>query len=353
MRHKRLNHPYKLSNMFFIGLIYSLIITIIIISFISFLLIKLDIVNINYENTPRIYYEFGAIVLGTSLIRTFVSGIICMILIKPINDLVNGLDSLSVGNYDTRVNLGKGRAFTRLANSFNKLATELQNTEMLRSDFVNNFSHEFKTPIVSIRGFAKLLQKDNLPIEKQKEYLEIIVNESTRLSHMATKVLELTKLENQTILTDVSKFNLSEQVRRTIVLLEREWSKKNIEMNIDFDEHEIFANEGLLEHVWINLLENAIKFSPINSEIGITIREDDEFVRVSVRNHGDLIGDNEQNRIFNKFYQIDKSHSTSGNGIGLAIVKKIVELHEGSVDVKVVGTENVFCVNLPKTNKHL
>ncbi len=353
MRNKRVHYLHKLTAVFILGVFYSLLITMVIIGIISFTLIKLDIIEINYATGHNIILDLLSLVILSLLIGTFVSGITCRIIIRPINKLVDGLDLLSDGEYNTRINLGENKVFKSLSNSFNSLANELQNTEMLRSDFVNNFSHEFKTPIVSIRGFARLLQKDDISRDKQKEYLNIIVDESTRLAVMATKVLELTKLENQMILTDVSKYNLSEQIRKAIVLLESSWTKKNININIDFDEHYIYANEEMLEHVWINLIENSIKFSPNYSEVGINIRENDDFVIVTIRNNGELIQQEETSKVFHKFYQGDKSHAMEGNGIGLAIVKKIIDLHNGEVTVKVVGNENVFIIKLPKNIKHL
>lgn len=131
---------------------------------------------------------------------------------------------------------------------------------MLRSDFINNFSHEFKTPIVSIAGFAKLLRRGNLTDEQKEEYLEVIEEESLRLSAMANNVLNLTRVENQTILTEVTRFNLSEQIRGAVLLLAEKWTPKNLYMDMQFGEHMICANEELLKQVWINLLDNAIKF---------------------------------------------------------------------------------------------
>ncbi len=166
--------------------------------------------------------------------------------------LIQQINRLAAGDYSARLRFG--RAFSSLpgmislAESFNKMATELQSTEMLRHDFINNFSHEFKTPIVSIAGFAKLLRRGGLTEPQKEEYLAIIEEESLRLADMATNVLNLTKIENQTILTNVSSFDLSEQIRACILLLESKWTAKNIGFRIDFDEFEITANEEQLQH---------------------------------------------------------------------------------------------------------
>lgn len=272
----------------------------------------------------------------------FVGSVLTMltttILLQPLQRMIRRIRSLAAGDYKTRLHfgnpVGKHPTFKALSESFNILAEELENTEMLRSDFVNNFSHEFKTPIISIAGFAKLLKKGNLDEKQKEEYMDIIEEESLRLSYMATNVLNLTKVENQTILTDVTRYNVSEQIRSCVLLLENRWSKKHLEFGLEFDEYEINANEELMKQVWINLIDNAIKFSPEYGLIVIKIKEWENGYRVSIANAGEEIPKESMGKIFNKFYQADESHAAEGNGVGLAIVKKIVELHKGKVTVE-------------------
>ena len=272
--------------------------------------------------------------------------------LKPVRDLINCMDALASGDYTTRFHIGpiskKYPPLVKISDSFNQMAEELQNTEMLRGDFINNFSHEFKTPIVSIAGFAKLLRRGNLNSREQKEYLEVIEEESMRLSYMATNVLNLTRVENQAILTNVSEFNLSEQIRSCILLLENDWSKKNLDLMLHFGEHNIKANEELLKQVWINLLHNAFKFSPAYQTVEIQIVEKKETLAVSIMNSGSEIPKDKQKLIFNKFYQADESHSTQGNGVGLAIVARVTELHRGRVSVDSENHVTTFTVELPK-----
>ena len=276
--------------------------------------------------------------------------------LKPVRDLINCMDALASGDYRTRFTVGpftkRYPAFVKISDSFNKMARELESTEMLRSDFINNFSHEFKTPIVSIAGFAKLLRRGNLTPEQQREYLDVIESESLRLSYMATNVLNLTRVENQTILTDVTCYNLSEQIRSCILLLENRWESKNLDFQLGFGEHYIRANEELLKQVWINLLDNAFKFSPSYQAIDIQIEEDERNITVSILNSGSDIAPEKQAQIFNKFYQADESHSTEGNGVGLAIVKRITELHGGTVAVESANHITTFRVTLPKNGKN-
>jgi len=271
--------------------------------------------------------------------------------LKPVNRIINQLNKLAKGDFSARMEFGKPigyhPAFKEIENSFNRAAEELEHTEMLRGDFINNFSHEFKTPIVSIAGFAKLLRCGNLNEKEKEEYIAIIEEESLRLSYMATNILNLTRVENQKILTNVSKFNLSEQIRGAVLLLADKWSQKNIEMDMEFGEYFTFANEELLKQVWINLLDNAIKFSEPYGTVSVTVCEKEESICVSVKNSGKDIPKESLERIFNKFYQADESHSAAGNGIGLAIVKKVVDLHNGKVTAKSEKGITEFTVVLP------
>ena len=300
--------------------------------------------------------RLGSILLFVSAVSLVIGVILTMLLgkipLKPINKLVNGMNSLAAGNFKTRIEyagaIGNHPTFNEIAKSFNTLAGELESTEVLRSDFINNFSHEFKTPIVSIAGFAKLLKKGGLSQEEQAMYLSAIEEESMRLSYMATNVLNLTRIENQSILTDVSTYNLSEQIRSAVLLLENKWTKKSLDLQLDFDEYDIEASEELLKQVWINLVENAVKFAPRCGTVMLKIAEQNGELIVAVSNTGNDIPPDKLGKIFNKFYQTDESHATQGNGIGLAIVKRIVELHSGSITVISENGVTTFVVTLPK-----
>lgn len=315
-----------------------------------YLLLEFDVIG-SFE-----YWDVGNIILVMVLTSIFMGATISIFIskipLKPVNKLVNSMNSLASGDFKVRMKFGKPLGnhptFLELTDSFNTLAEELQNTEMLRRDFINNFSHEFKTPIVSIAGFAKLLKKGNLSEEQKLQYLDAIEEESMRLSYMATNVLNLTKVENQSILSELSCFNVSEQVRSAVLLLEEKWSRKNIELQLDFDEYMIEANEELLKEVWINLLDNAVKFSPDNSAVAVTIRNEGDIISVSISNTGVEIPGEKLDRIWNKFYQADESHYSYGNGIGLAIVKRITELHKGEVFVKSENLSTEFTIKLPK-----
>ena len=310
-------------------------------------LASIGISNINYPLSILV------MTVAVCLISFIIGVLIGKFPLKPVNDLINSMNQLADGNFKTRLHFGKTiskhKAFKEISDSFNKLAEELENTETLRGDFINNFSHEFKTPIVSIAGLAKLVNKGNISEEQKKAYLTAIEEESMRLASMATNVLNLTKVENQSILTDVSKYNVSEQIRSCVLLLEDKWTKKDILLELDFDEYYVEAGEELMKQVWINLLDNAIKFSPKGERVALEIEKKDDLIYVTVSNSGAHITPENQQKIWNKFYQADESHASEGNGVGLAIVKKIVDLHKGDVTVNSTDGVVTFTVALPVT----
>ncbi len=301
-------------------------------------------------------YDSKYVITFLSLIN-LLSGIVVVMLtnrlmLKYINRIINQMNRLANGDFKARLSFGKPLdkhpTVQEITGSFNAMAEELDGTEMLRSDFINNFSHEFKTPIVSVAGFAKLLKHGNLTEEQRMEYLDIIEQEAMRLSAMATNVLNMTKVENQTILANVTKFNLSEQLRNSVLVLEPKWTKKQTEFDLSFKEHMIEANEEFLKHVWVNLIDNAIKFSPDYGMVGISVEEQEEKLLITISNNGSEISKEQMKHIFNKFYQADESHASEGNGIGLALVKGVIKLHGGEVSVKSENLRTAFTVMLPK-----
>ena len=300
-------------------------------------------INSASQSLPIIFSAIASLPIGALLTMVLVH-----IPLKPVNRLANGMKRLAEGHFDERVELGNIRVYRELSESFNTLAQELEHTEMLRSDFINHFSHEFKTPIVSIRGFARILQRGGLSRKEEQEYLDIIVEESTRLSAMATNVLYLTKVENQSILTDLSEFNLSEQLRRCVLMLERKWTDKSLAVEAVFGEHMICANEALLKEVWLNLLDNAIKFSSASAGISVQIHPAGDSLSVTIANHGPMIPEDQKKRLFDKFWQGDASHASDGAGVGLSIVRQAVRLHKGSVEVQSSEEKTAFIVTLPR-----
>ncbi len=352
MKRSRHSKQYDLLPLFSLVVFLSVLLNTGIAALIVCLLVNSHIVSITGTTAADAERLMGIFALFSIPLGILVALAAGKVPLKPVSNLIDSMDRLASGDFRTRVNVGsimrRYPPFVGVAKSFNKMAEQLESTEMLRGDFINNFSHEFKTPIVSIAGFAKLLRRGNLTKEQQQEYLAIIEEESLRLSYMATNVLNMTKIDNQTILSDVSSFNLSEQIRSCILLLENKWEKKELDFSLSLQEHQIEGNEELLKQVWINLLDNAIKFSPVGGTIEVAILETEGTYRISVRNSGSTIPKEQQQKIFNKFYQGEESHAAEGNGIGLAIVKRVVELHGGTVDVSSRKGITIFTVELPK-----
>lgn len=319
--------------------------------FIAYILVECGLLNVFDGNSV----DTGDFLVLSAIISVPIGLLISIgfskVTLKPVRDLISGMDQLAGGDFHARVPVDSTAlsfpTFSKACASFNQMAQELESTEMLRNDFIDNFSHEFKTPIVSIAGFAKLLRRGNLSQQDQAAYIRVIEEESLRLAYMATNVLNLTRVENQSILTDVTGFNLSEQIRSCILLLESKWEPKALAFNLEFEEQSISANEEMLKQVWINLLDNAIKFSPEGGEITVGLQCCDKRIDVFIRNYGAPIPPEAQRRIFQKFYQADESHAGEGNGVGLAIVKRIVELHKGTVSVCCDGA-TTFTVSLPR-----
>ena len=342
-------------TLLFSGMVFVfLILTMIIVALVLYLFAKLGIFQIE-DGTMSIGTFIAITLLISVVIGTFLGATVGRIPLRSVNTIINSMTRLAGGDFKTRLNFNgpfsKLPVTSELTESFNKMASELESTEMLSSDFINSFSHEFKTPIVSIAGFAKLLRKGNLSESEQKEYLEIIEDEALRLSSMATNVLELSRVENQTILTDFTVYNLSEQLRNCVLLLENKWESKSLDIDLSFDEYEILSNEELMRQVWVNLLDNAVKFTPDHGTVEIRIRNEEDLITVTISNTGSSIPADAKERIFQKFYQADESHSSQGSGIGLAIAKKIVELHNGRISASSEKEITVFTVTIPQNKK--
>lgn len=315
---------------------------------VSVLLVRQGFLQIPQHKTYTVLLisqGIASVILGT-LLTVFA----IRVPLRPLRRLIDGMNRLADGHYEERIHLGKIRSLREIQESFNKLAAELENTEMLRSDFVNRFSHEFKTPIVSIRGFARLLKKSPLD-DTQREYVEIIIDESTRLAGMASSVLDLSRLENTGILSGQTDFNLSEQIRRCVLSLQEKWSARGLEVLCDFEEYSVRGREDMLRQVWTNLLDNAIRFSPQGGGIEIRLEAGPDAGRVTVTNHGPAIPGDQIRHLFEKFWQGTNPEKSGGNGIGLAVVRQIAELHGGNVEVSSDESATSFTVVLPNIRR--
>ena len=271
------------------------------------------------------------------------------IFVSPMMKLGDAMRKVAGGDFSVRLDCtSRIRDVREVYGSFNTMVKELGNTETLQTDFVSNVSHEFKTPINAIEGYASLLQDNQLTDEQKNAYIDKIIFNTRRLSDLVGNILLLSKVNNQTISLKATTFRLDEQVRQSILALESKWEKKEIEFDIDLDEIEYTGFENLLSHVWLNLIDNAVKFSPQNGQIRIRLKQLDGSVTFSIWDNGLPIPEADIDRIFNKFYQGDNSHASEGNGLGLALVRKIVSAEHGTINVtssEDTGTE--FVVALP------
>ena len=293
---------------------------------------------------PFIYMT--TFIISSSIIGTIISHIIAKRVLSPLSDFKNAIEEMERGNLDVSVDsTGAPKPVAEVIDNFNRMAKELAGTEIFRSDFINSFSHEFKTPIVSIEGFARRLKKDNLPEEKRKEYIDIIISESKRLTNLASNILMLNKFENQEYITERDTFFIDEQLRSCILLLEKQWSKKQLEFDINMEQIEFFGNQEMLSQVWLNIIGNSIKFSNEGSVISILAQKRDGKIRISITDQGEGMDEQTLNHIFERFYQGDSAHSSEGNGLGLPLVKRIVELCGGTIRVESEkGKGTVFTV---------
>lgn len=290
------------------------------------------------------FFPMGAVV-GT--ISYFGSRIV----IRFTSRLSDGISQIADGNFGFRLDPEKSGPMKETFINFNKMGAELQSVQTLHNDFINSFSHEFKTPITSINGFATLLLEENVTEEDKRKYLQIIADESERLAAMSSNTLLLSKLESQQIITDKKPYPLDEQIKQCAILLSKEWGRKEINFSAELEPAIYNGNTDLMQQVWINLLSNAIKFTPEHGEITVRLRKEKDCVKVEISDTGRGMSEEEMTRIFVKYFQGDISHSNKGLGLGLSIAKRIIDLCGGKIEVTSAMDEgSTFTVKLPSSH---
>lgn len=265
-----------------------------------------------------------AIIIG-SILFLFVG----KLMVNPIKKLIKATEKVAEGDFDIELESHRTDEMGILISSFNTMAKELKSIEIFRSDFISDISHEFRTPLTSIEGYTKLLK--DCSEDERREYIDIIIEETKRLSILTTNILTLNKIDNQNIPTLVEDFIMDEQIRKAILLLENKWVDKDIELEIDLENIQYQGNSSLMYQVWVNLIDNAIKFSPKCGKIEIKLYEEQGNIFFSIKDNGIGISKEDQKKIFEKFYKSDKSRNSDGNGLGLSIVKRIIEIHKGKL----------------------
>lgn len=299
-----------------------------------------------FENM-QIFFVAVPLALGTALIV-----IASITVTKPIKQISNASKRVAEGDFSVQLTPNGSGEIRELTENFNSMIRGLAADEYLHKEFVSNISHEFNTPITSLKGYAKLLKKDDLTAEQRAEYADIIIAESDRLSSLSADLLKLSELENKGLSPERKSFSLDEQIRSVIILLQHDWESKNIDMDINLDETEFEGDESLLYQLWVNLVSNAVRYTEKDGKIKIALSDGEAAVTVSFSDNGKGMTKEETDNVFRRFYKADRSRSSRGTGLGLAIAKKIAELHGGDISVSSeLGKGSTFNVTLPKTER--
>lgn len=286
-----------------------------------------------YNELRRLLLESVFLVLVFLSVGTLIVSMMSRKIVKPFHDLQHAIHEVSKGNFNISIEYNQNDEFREVVKCFNQMVIELDGIQMMQNDIINIFSHECKTPISSILGFAKQLQRNDLSEEEREEYLQIIVSESERLMHLYQNILNLSRYQNQEILTNQEQFSLDEQIRKCILLLKKEWERKELQLEIELEEVDFYGNEEMMSQVWINILSNAIKFTSNGGCISIKCQKSKKGIIVSIQDDGVGMDHQTKEKMFDKFYY-STANDNKGNGIGLAIVKRIIELCEGEIFVE-------------------
>ena len=271
---------------------------------------------------------------------------------RPVRQIIQAAEQMMKGDFSVRIppirSVDSASGFDVVADYFNRMAEELSGTETLRTDFIANVSHELKTPLAVMQNYGTMLQQPGLPKEKRLEYAKAVTDASRRLSSLITNILKLNKLENQQIYPAVESYDLGEQLCECLLSFESAWEDKGLEIETDVEENVLVDTDAqLLELVWNNLFSNAIKFTEPHGCISLSLKSQGDTAVVQVRDTGCGIPPEVGKHIFEKFYQGDTSHATQGNGLGLALVKRVMDIIGGDISVSSqVGKGSTFTVTL-------
>ncbi|BAM46788.1 sensor histidine kinase [Amphibacillus xylanus] len=310
------------------------------------LFIKLDLSS-TVKDTRRLTMQTLMLVLciGSLLIL-----LLSRYFVDSIRSITKASEKLATGDFSTRLPTDRQDELGRLMHSFNNMAEALENMEEVRKQFISNISHEMQSPLTSIKGYAGALRDGLVSEENQQDYLDIIYQEVDRLSRLSNNLLKMASLDAEKDLIKLETYRLDEQIRRVILSIEPLWREKNISVELDLSKTYIYANQDLMEQVWLNLIVNAIKYNRENGEIYISFYKDDQDIVVRINDTGIGIDQKDIPYLFDRFYKVDRSRSefSSGNGLGLSITKKIIQIHNGSIDlVSQKGIGTTFFVRLP------
>lgn len=271
-------------------------------------------------------------------------------IVNPIKNLTIAANEMAKGNFSVRLNKKSNGEVGKLIESFNHMASEVEKIDKMRDDFVSDVSHEIQSPLTSIQGFTKAIRDEVVSPKNQKEYLDIIYQETTRLSRLGDNLLRLASLDSEHHPFNPSKYRLDEQLRRSVLALEPLWMEKHLSVDLELEESNVYLDQDLFDQVWLNLLTNAIKYSDENAKIIVVLKNSQKQVEVSITDYGKGIPEEAIPKLFDRFYIVDRARnrSNSGNGLGLSIVKKILMIHKSSIKVKSkVGEGSTFTIKIP------
>ncbi|AXY26538.1 two-component sensor histidine kinase [Suicoccus acidiformans] len=319
---------------------------------VTLLLIRIDILPTRVDISVRVLVS---IFIATNLISVLISSIVSRSILQPIRQLKQAMNQVAENDFSVQLDEYQQRPgdIHELYRAFNIMVQELRRNEMLQNDFISTISHEFKTPLTVIRGNAQLLKDTDLAEDERQTALHNIIEASDRLSKLSGNILLLNKLEHQSVAIKRDAFRLDEQIRNTLVLLQQQWDEKDLELSLDLPKTIFQGNEDLLDQLWMNLLENAIKYNRPGGMIEVRLTSSEASVHVLIRDTGYGFDTQNIQRIFDKFYQEDTSRADSGNGLGLSIAKQIIDLHGGHIEAS--SSKNVgstFLITLPIPEHH-
>ena len=286
----------------------------------------------------------ASIVLSTFLVR----GLGNRIIFRSIRQIIDASKAVAAGDFTQRLAEPREKEIAEICTSFNEMVSILGNNELLARDFISNVSHQFRTPLASIHGYAQLLESDDITDAERLEYIDIIEEKSISLTEMINDILELSRLEHLSSAITKENFSLDEQIYKCIISFDDKLKEKGLEVDLDIVPAKYCGNQELLAEVWKNLIENAIKFSNENDTITVKIENNFEDVKVSVSDNGIGMSLETQMHIFDRFYRGKEAHGFQGTGLGLSMVKSIIDKHEGFIEVySEAGKGTKFVVTLP------
>jgi len=302
-----------------------------------------------FLDTERGVSAFLPFSITSVAVATVLSAFVSRSVLYPLKDVADAAKRIAKGDFSKKLNENSIiEEIVHASRNFNLMMAELEKLEGFRSDFGASVSHEFKTPLGKIKGYAELLRDGDLSQEERENCIEQIISGVDKLNVMSEKMLSLARFENQQLVLNKTKFSLDEQLRQIFLSYEAEWGEKNIEPSFELEEVEFFGDINIISHIWANIIENAVKFTPNGGKINIELKTENNKAFVSVYNSGEGIKQNDISHIFEKFYQVDRSRKNRGSGLGLPLVKRIVELCGGEISVKSeLGKGTEFIVMLP------